>query len=202
MRRPRRSDGGVTLIELVIVTTLLGAVMSVVVGGIMLALKLTDDDTPDSLRGSAQKYILSDALLADLQSAYEVGLPDELEPDEPVCDGPSDSGLVLWTRSAPGVEEVAVAYYDVPGSGADVPRTLVRIDCTDGGAPRTLADLANTGDIEVRCLAAATPQPTPAPTPAPACAASRRIQVTVPVIGGAATSGSGTFDLVVARRLR
>jgi prepilin-type N-terminal cleavage/methylation domain-containing protein len=139
----RRREAGFTLIEMLIVLTLIGIVGVVFANAAGQSIAVTTS-TAKSLTDSAARFILSTRLSDDIRSAAAVGTTGG-----PGCAAPTGSTLVLWTDRA---DHTGAAYFVRTGTPA-VANELLRESCTAGvpGPAATLAQWTGASTVTVTC---------------------------------------------------
>lgn len=185
-RPPLRSDGGVTLVELLVAAAIMGLVVPAITGALIIGWRTTDA-TVASLSDSRNRLLLPSTFTRDVQSAVSV----DTSAADSTCTQAGDTLVVRlrWTEipaSGPSVGQVA-AYVTRAGTGETL---LERRHCDDSTGSMALRSsvslvhgLSGTPSVTCRDAAGATV----------GCASARSVSVSV-------TDASGTLTASARRR--
>jgi prepilin-type N-terminal cleavage/methylation domain-containing protein len=131
MRRSR-SDGGFTLVELLVAVTALGIIMAPIAGGMFIGYR-TMDETSNRLAGGQDAQLLSIYLPPDVQSATEA------------TTAPAGCGGLTGT---PKLQLTGASFNVVYALSTSSPWTLTRYVCTSGTAASPVVVARNIKDAQ------------------------------------------------------
>ena len=151
-RRPRRSDAGVTLVELLVVIAVSGLIIPVLTGAMVLGWKTTDATVP-SLGDSRNRQIAPSLFTRDAQNALTV----DTTAADTTCVSAGDTLLVRlrWTETATSGASVDRVAAWVLSTGAE--RLLERRYCATSTSLTSSVTAAHgvVGTPTVTCRSAA-----------------------------------------------
>jgi prepilin-type N-terminal cleavage/methylation domain-containing protein len=157
-RTAPQSEGGFTLIELVIVTVIIPIVVGALAAGLLAVFSL-QSSTASRLSDSSDAQVVEASFQPDVQSSQAVTTESSSSPQ---C-GTGNQVLGLeWNLNGTGNYQTVVSYVEVAnGSSGSKSVNLVRQLCTDGsltpsGSTVVSYDLKSTSAVTVTCTSAIT----------------------------------------------
>lgn len=131
--RDVRSEGGFTLVELLLVIVMLGIIIAPLTAGLMVGLRTTDE-TANRLAGSNDAQLLSLWLPPDIQSTGNVAGDVVFSPTSNTeCSGISNRLRLRWRETQGSTTNTFVTAYAIVSNG-DGRWFLRRYLCVNGGA--------------------------------------------------------------------
>jgi len=182
----RRSDGGFTLVELLMATAISGAMLPVIAGALVTGWKTTDA-TVAHLADTGNRQRLPALVVRDIQSAATI---DTAGYDTTCLPAGTLVARMRWADTVSGATVNRVATYaNVPTVGD---AQLVRYNCDNGGGAMTLRSSVvvlhrTTAATTLTCFSAA------GAVTSPGCGTPARAVLT-------ATDASGSFSSGARRR--
>jgi type II secretory pathway pseudopilin PulG len=207
-----RDESGMTIIEMVIATALLGIIVGPITISLMLSL-ITNTSTRERIADSASAQLISTYAVVDIQSSkYIVDMTAASPAPGPACALAGDSVRLRLRWDDPDPAAVApakttIVSYAVRGGGIDGADQLRRVQCDGNGTVVGDAQVVSSlDDLTLTCVRVDSSTTCPTTEEVAASGASPVREVTLQVRARSPKANSDaydpyTFEFVVSRRV-